>query len=119
MQSLLTIPEVAARLSINRARAYELVRRGVLPAVHLGRQVRVDARALEEFSVTAEHRSPLAPGRVSEHDTRPGDTKCRAIASQQKAKRALSFESARFHKSMQLRVLKQLPRRDSNPRPGD
>ena len=49
MQSLLTIPEVAARLSINRARAYELVRRGVLPAVHLGRQVRVDVRALEEF----------------------------------------------------------------------
>lgn len=49
MQSLLTIPEVAARLSINRARAYELVRRGVLPAVHRGRQVRVDARALEEF----------------------------------------------------------------------
>lgn len=49
MQSLLTIPEVAARLSINRARAYELVRRGLLPAVHLGRQVRVDAGALEEF----------------------------------------------------------------------
>jgi len=49
MQSLLTIPEVATLLSISRARAYELVRRRSLPAVHLGRQVRVDARALEEF----------------------------------------------------------------------
>lgn len=49
MEPLLRIPEVASRLSISRARAYELVRRGSLPAVHLGRQVRVDARSLEEF----------------------------------------------------------------------
>ena len=49
MEPLLTIPEVASRLSISRARAYELVRRGSLPAVHLGRQVRVDARSLEAF----------------------------------------------------------------------
>ena len=49
MQPLLTIPEVASRLSISRARAYELVRRGLLPAVHLGRQVRVDAGSLEAF----------------------------------------------------------------------
>jgi excisionase family DNA binding protein len=49
MEPLLTIQDVATRLSISRARAYELVRRRSLPAVHLGRQVRVDVRALEEF----------------------------------------------------------------------
>ena len=38
---------------------------------------------------------------------------------QQKVKRAPPFGSARFHKSMLLGVLLQLPRRDSNPRPGD
>ena len=38
---LLTMPEVADLLRVRRARAYELARRGVIPVVHVGRQVRV------------------------------------------------------------------------------
>jgi len=47
--ALLTIDDVAARLSATRARAYELVRRGTLPGVRIGRQVRVHPQALEEW----------------------------------------------------------------------
>ena len=46
---LLRIPEVAEILSVKRARAYELVRVGILPVVRLGRQLRVDPERLDEF----------------------------------------------------------------------
>ena len=46
---LLRIPQVAARLDITPARAYEMIRLGLLPSVRLGRQVRVDPTQLEEF----------------------------------------------------------------------
>jgi excisionase family DNA binding protein len=49
MAKLLTIGEVAQRLNISLPRAYELVRKGVIPAVALLRQKRVDAISLEEF----------------------------------------------------------------------
>ncbi len=39
--TLLTIPEVAAILNVSVPRVYELIRLRLLPAVHLGRQVRV------------------------------------------------------------------------------
>ncbi len=42
MTSLLTAEEVAARMSITKARAYELARLGIVPCVRLGRQVRFD-----------------------------------------------------------------------------
>jgi excisionase family DNA binding protein len=45
-QSLLTMPEVAQFLCISVQRAYPLAREGILRAVHLGRQVRVDPETL-------------------------------------------------------------------------
>ena len=46
---LLTIPEVAHALNVSRARGYELVRRGLIPAVRIGRQVRVHPDQLERW----------------------------------------------------------------------
>jgi len=50
---LLTVPEVALRLSVPRAYAYELARRGELPTVRLGKKyVRVPIAALEKWLAT-------------------------------------------------------------------
>ena len=50
----LDIPQVATILGIRVGRAYELARRGLIPSVKLGRQVRVDRIALERFLSSAE-----------------------------------------------------------------
>jgi excisionase family DNA binding protein len=47
IDELLTVLEVARILRVSRNRAYELVRLGVVPAIRLGRQVRVPRSALE------------------------------------------------------------------------
>ena len=41
--------EVAGVLNVSYLRATALVREGILPTVHLGRQKRIDPRKLEEF----------------------------------------------------------------------
>lgn len=46
---LLRVPHVAQALDVPQARIYELIREGTLPAVHLGRQVRVSEEALWQF----------------------------------------------------------------------
>ena len=46
---LLTIPEVAELLSVSTPRAYELARRGIIPSVRLGRQVRVHPAELDRW----------------------------------------------------------------------
>lgn len=43
----LTVEEAAVLLGISRGLAYELVRRGEIPALRLGRRVVVPVRALE------------------------------------------------------------------------
>ena len=43
------MPEVATILGVSVGRAYELARRGAIPSVRLGRQVRVDRIALEKW----------------------------------------------------------------------
>ena len=48
-KTLLRIPEVAERLDVTHARAYELARTGALPAVRIGRQLRVDPEALQAW----------------------------------------------------------------------
>jgi excisionase family DNA binding protein len=59
----LSIDEAAAMLGISRAHAYELVRRGVLPRLQLGRRVVIPMKALEEFVDSAtEHSSPATAG---------------------------------------------------------
>lgn len=46
---VVSIEEAAEMLSISRAHAYELVRRGQLPRLRLGRRVVIPKKALEEF----------------------------------------------------------------------
>lgn len=48
-QPLLTMACVALRLGITEARGYELARENILPVVRLGRQIRIDPDALNEF----------------------------------------------------------------------
>ena len=47
MKRLLRAKEVAELLDVSKARVYELIRKNILPAVHIGREVRVDAVKLE------------------------------------------------------------------------
>jgi excisionase family DNA binding protein len=56
----LTIEEAAAVLGISRALAYELVKRGELPSLRLGRRVVVLRKALEAF-VEAVTRTSASP----------------------------------------------------------
>ena len=46
---LLTVEEAARRLGIGRSFAWELVRRGDLPSIRLGRLVRIPVGALDEW----------------------------------------------------------------------
>ncbi len=48
-ESLLTAQQVAVLLQVPTARVYELAREGLLPAVRLGRQIRVSASALNDW----------------------------------------------------------------------
>ena len=47
--SVYTVEETARLLRIGRSAAYEAVRRGQIPALRLGRRLRVPRRALEEL----------------------------------------------------------------------
>ena len=46
---LLRAETIAGILDISTARVYELIRMGILPAVKLGRQVRVEEQTLEAW----------------------------------------------------------------------
>jgi excisionase family DNA binding protein len=48
-ENLLTIDELAAVLHVRRQRAYDVVRQGLVPAVRVGRQLRVDRLALRAW----------------------------------------------------------------------
>lgn len=56
MGTLRDIEWVATRLGVSKDRAYELVRLGILPAVRLGRQVRVDEDVLHEWILSGGRR---------------------------------------------------------------
>ena len=45
----LKVPEVAEKLRIARSRAYELVADGEIPAVRIGRSVRVSRKELDRW----------------------------------------------------------------------
>lgn len=47
---LLTIPEAAERLGLGRSKFYELIQAGEVPAVRIGRAVRVPAERLREWT---------------------------------------------------------------------
>lgn len=55
---LLTVPEAATVLRISKNKAYELVRQRLLPAVHLGKNIRIPRQALERW--IAEQSKPAA-----------------------------------------------------------
>lgn len=57
---LLRVPHVARVLDVSEARVYDLIRLGLLPAVRLGRQVRVSEEALDKF--IAQGGQPLPGG---------------------------------------------------------
>ena len=46
-KSVLTVTEAAGLLGISRALAYQLVARGQIPALHLGRRIVIPRRAVE------------------------------------------------------------------------
>lgn len=46
---LLRVEEVAEALGVTKSRVYDLVRAGLLPAVRLGRQIRIDEEALRDW----------------------------------------------------------------------
>lgn len=48
-EALLTIRQVAERLNVPESRAYELARQGKLPAVRIGKYVRVSVEGLAEY----------------------------------------------------------------------
>ena len=60
---LLSVDEAARRLSVGRSHLYELLRRGEIVRVKLGRSRRVPVHALEEYAETkiAEATEELAP----------------------------------------------------------
>ncbi len=47
---LLTVPEAVDQLGIGRTRFYELLRRGEIVSIRIGRLRRVPAKALEDFA---------------------------------------------------------------------
>lgn len=55
---LLTIPEVAERLKVGRTMVYELIRKGEIRPIHIGRAVRVEAKRRGQV-----HRDPRGRGR--------------------------------------------------------
>ena len=46
---LLTVSEASNLLGLRKSRVYTLIREGILPAIHLGRQIRIDKSALNEW----------------------------------------------------------------------
>jgi excisionase family DNA binding protein len=51
----LTVEEAGARPGISRTLAYELVRRGEIPSIRLGRRVLVPVQALDQMVASAWH----------------------------------------------------------------
>lgn len=49
VDTLLTVKEVAGRLAIGRTTVYELIARGELPALRIGRARRIPASAVARF----------------------------------------------------------------------
>jgi excisionase family DNA binding protein len=57
----LTVPELADELRIPRTRCYELIQRGELPAVRIGkRSIRVNRGELERFLMESRRIAPPA-----------------------------------------------------------
>jgi excisionase family DNA binding protein len=60
---VLTVEEAGEVLRIGRGAAYEAVRRGTLPAVRIGRSLRVPRQALETMLGLTDDEAPAGNGR--------------------------------------------------------
>ena len=68
---LLTITEVAHRLGLGRSFVYELVMKGEVPSIKIGRARRVPAAALERFVETRLNREGTSqPGHAADRFAR-------------------------------------------------
>jgi excisionase family DNA binding protein len=65
----LTVPEAAEILGISRGLAYELVSRGDIPALRLGRRLVVPRKAIEAMLGEATEGSSIAPIRTDRATT--------------------------------------------------
>ena len=69
-QELLTLDQAAKLLRVTYKRAAELVREGVLPSVHLGRQIRIDPERLKAFIADG---GKALPGGWKRRSTQPAE----------------------------------------------
>lgn len=56
---LLRIPEAAEQLGIGRTKIYEMISKGELPAIRIGRAVRISASALRKWVEEREQQEGL------------------------------------------------------------
>jgi excisionase family DNA binding protein len=49
MDKILTIPEVAEYLQMSKSKVYDLAKRGIIPTIQIGRNVRVTESDLEKW----------------------------------------------------------------------
>lgn len=57
---LLRIPEAAETLGIGRTKIYEMIARGELPTIRIGRAVRISANALQKWVEVREQQGELS-----------------------------------------------------------
>ena len=64
MSNRMSIPEIAARLSVGRVAVYTMLERGVIPAIRLGRRWIVTRHAFEDWERNCGVRlaAPISPG---------------------------------------------------------
>ena len=48
-KQLMKIPEVARRLNVGRTMVYELIRKGEITPIHIGRAVRIEPAAVDKL----------------------------------------------------------------------
>jgi excisionase family DNA binding protein len=72
-EGLMTVPEAAAFLRISRTSLYDLMDRGDLPFVKLGKSRRVPRRAVVDLAARCLTGGQRGEGGVSQHPRREGD----------------------------------------------
>ncbi|TXF95963.1 helix-turn-helix domain-containing protein, partial [Lactobacillus delbrueckii subsp. bulgaricus] len=55
-----TIEEVAGLLKVSKLTVYDLIKKGVLPAYRVGRQMRVDEEDLKQYKTNMRMSQPIA-----------------------------------------------------------
>jgi len=103
-----TAPELAAQLGLTLARTYAMARKGLIPAVWLGRQLRFEPRAILNWLATGER---ISPARSFPRRTK-GPPKACGVDSLRSQPRGRSAFSARrpINAHRALAALTDLPR---------